>query len=133
IDGSQRWKRSTGGVIYSSPAFTALDTAVVVGSDDGMVYAVHANTSAPNYGHTAWTYSVGQPVRSSPAPNSAGDIIVADITGKVWVFGPPVMTSVPGAPPAGSVWRAEPNPTRGEVWIRPGPGAVSEARLEILD
>jgi len=132
IDGSQRWKRHTGGKIYSSPAYTGQDSNVVVGSDDGIVYAAHADSSAANYGHTAWTLTLGSSVRSSPAPDAAGDIVVCDMGGKVWALGPLVTVSVPVQAPAEGELRATPNPSTGEVWFQAGP-AVPRLPLEIFD
>ena len=133
IDGSQRFKHSTGAVIYSSPAFTALDTTVVVGSDDGIVYGIHANPSAANYGHTSWAHTLGPAVRSSPAADLAGDVIVADLAGKVWALGPLITAGAPAPPPLDPPLRAEPNPSTGEVWFQALRGASSPPALGIFD
>jgi hypothetical protein len=127
------FKYSTGGEIYSSPAYLAADSVVVIGSDDSLLYAVHANPLAANFGHTAWTMRLAGGVRCSPAPDLAGDLIVGDMGGKVWALGPTVTTGAPDAPrlEAGGV-RATPNPTRGEVRFEVGPGAP-QVPIEIFD
>lgn len=66
-----RWSVGTGASIFSSPAVAGApgDELVVVGSDDGTIYAVDADA-----GGIAWTVATGGPVRSSPTV--AGDVVV---------------------------------------------------------
>jgi len=113
--GQPRWKYKTGGAIYSAPAFIARDTIVCVGSDDGVMHAVHGDGTFRE-GHKAWTYAVGSPIRSSPALTEVGDLLAGDEAGRLWAFGPLSSVSVPGAPIAsGIVVDALPNPSRGTV------------------
>ena len=56
-NGTERWNRTTGGPVYSSPA--VVNGIVYIGSDDGNVYAYDADDGA-----TVWTRSTGDPVNS---------------------------------------------------------------------
>ena len=55
-----KWKVKTGGAVYSSPALA--DGVVYIGSNDGKVYAVDAETGA-----TKWTFAARGRIASSPA------------------------------------------------------------------
>lgn len=55
-----RWEYSTDGPVRSSPA--VMDNSVFIGSDDGTLHAIDAET-----GSEQWAYETGGPVRSSPA------------------------------------------------------------------
>lgn len=59
----QRWVVATGASVFSSPTVVGDPTnrRVVVGSDDGSVYAIDARSGA-----VAWSAHTGGPVRSSP-------------------------------------------------------------------
>ena len=131
-DGAMRWKHSTGSVIYSSPAYTAQDSVVVVGSDDSLLYAVHADSMAANYGHTAWTLRLAAAVRSSPAPDGAGNVIACDMSGKVWALGALNTTGVPPEPRNRVMLSASPNPSSGEVLFRTDPDAP-RAPIDVYD
>jgi len=113
--GTQRWKYKTDGVIYSAPAFIAQDTIVCVGSDDGALHAVHGDGTFKQ-GHRAWRYTVGSPIRSSPALTEVGDVVVGDESGMLWALGPLSSVSVSPIPAAtGRGVDILPNPSRGTV------------------
>lgn len=59
-NGLLKWSFPTGRAVRSSPVM--VDGVVYVGSDDGSVYAVNADT-----GKEIWSYATGGPVDSSPA------------------------------------------------------------------
>jgi outer membrane protein assembly factor BamB len=58
-----KWKVKTGGAVYSSPAIA--DGVIFVGSNDGKLYAVDAETGA-----TKWTFAAKARIASSPAVNN---------------------------------------------------------------
>lgn len=93
----------TGGWVYSSPAIGKdkdLNDIVVVGSDDGFVYALYADTGA-----LKWKFQTGASVRSSPAiaydrvlfGSGDGNFYVVDLNTGVEVYrynaGSPVHSS----------------------------------------
>jgi outer membrane protein assembly factor BamB len=55
-----KWKVKTGGAVYSSPVMA--DGVIFVGSNDGKLYAVDAETGA-----TKWTFAARGRIASSPA------------------------------------------------------------------
>ncbi len=131
-NGQMRWKYQTGADIYGSPAFTGRDSLVYVGSDDGTLYAIHANGQA-NDGQKAWDYTVGKPIRSTPAPTGAGNIVLGDLGGKVWAFGPLSTVSVPEEDPRAPIAWARPNPSSGPVRFARGRDDGANRRLFIYD
>jgi len=66
MDGTLRWKYTTGGAVRSCPA-TGPEWALLVGSDDGKLYAFQRLQGKLN-----WTFSTGGAVRSSPAVDADG-------------------------------------------------------------
>src|SRR5205085_551221 len=72
--GKVAWKRALGAV-FSSPALAG--ARVLVGSDDGSLYAVDATA-----GTVAWTSKLGGKVRATPAVD-AGRAVVGDFSGRV--------------------------------------------------
>lgn len=70
-----KWTFATGGRIVSSPVIDA--GTIVVGSDDGNVYAIDAAT-----GRRRWKYGTGGPVPSTPAV-ADGVVYVASYDGKI--------------------------------------------------
>lgn len=68
-DGSEKWRYSTDGPVYSSPAVGA-DGTIYVGSDDKRLYAINPN------GSLKWRYITAGTIRSSPAVGPDGTIYV---------------------------------------------------------
>ena len=68
-DGTLRWKYSTGGDIYSSPAIGS-DGTIYIGSDDSNLYAINSD------GTLKWTYTTGGISSSNPAIGSDGTIYI---------------------------------------------------------
>ena len=132
-NGTLRWKYRTSGEIYGSPAYLdGGDGAVCVGSDDGEFHVV--DTAIANEGDTTWTYLVGSPIRSSPAPTVTGKLVVADLAGRVWAFGPTSPVSVADDSDGGVAGvRAVPNPSVGAVRFVPVGRDGGERRLLIYD
>jgi outer membrane protein assembly factor BamB len=161
-DGSLRWRAATGGQIkYCSPAVTedgvvyfgsydgfvyALtsdqtflwayptgryfgdDDVLCVGSDDGALHCVHAD------GTGDWTFTVGVPIRSSPAPSDDGNVYVADLEGRFWAFGRLSGVSVDESEMAAERWVvALPSVTSGRVRFHVGDHAAQAARIVIRD
>jgi outer membrane protein assembly factor BamB len=60
IYGGVSWRKQTGGAVRSSP--TVADGVVFIGSSDGNLYALDANT-----GHEKWKFSADSAVASSAA------------------------------------------------------------------
>jgi len=87
MTGSERpgWPIQTGGPILSSPAVAELadQRVVVVGSDDGNVYFIHDDDSAAP---SVTLYTIGSPVRSSPAIDFAGNVYVGSEDGRVYAI-----------------------------------------------
>lgn len=120
--GTLDWAYSTEGTVSSSPVCFEDDSVIAFGCDDGVFYCVHQD------GSTDWTYAVGSPILSSPAPSAEPlNIYVADMTGRVWAFGflPDVAVNEPGDPIALrlQVW---PSPSTGTISLRcAGPGETT--------
>lgn len=72
------WTCSTGGIIYSSPAVAG--GKVYIGSLDGKVYAVDAETGAP-----LWNFTTGNWIGSSPAVDG-GRVFVSSCDGKLYAL-----------------------------------------------
>jgi outer membrane protein assembly factor BamB len=68
-NGTLKWKYSTGGVIYSSPAIGS-DGTIYAGSRDSYFYALNPD------GTLKWRYETGNGIWSSPAIGSDGTIYV---------------------------------------------------------
>ena len=87
-DGSEiaGWPIHTGGPVLSSPAVAVFgsDHVVVVGSDDGGVYFVNDDGTAPP---TVARFPVGAAVRSSPAIGFDGSVYVGAEDGRVYAIG----------------------------------------------
>jgi len=79
------WSFRTGAPIASSPAVATGTNGpvVVVGSNDGNVYALRDEGSAAT---TLMTFEVGMPVRSSPAIGDDGTIYVGADDGRVYAI-----------------------------------------------
>jgi outer membrane protein assembly factor BamB len=108
IDGNRcrhrLWTADAGTAVTSSaPAITF--NQVVVGSEDGKLYAFNRADGSP-----AWTASTGGPIRSSPT-YASGLIYVGSEDGKVYAF-PSSCTSPPCAP----LWKT---PTFGPITSSP--------------
>ncbi len=85
------WRYPTGGPVRSSPALLDVDDdgffeAVVVGSDDGYVYAINSFAG----GTLRWRYPAGGPtgakVRSSPAVDSLNNVYVGSDDGYLYAL-----------------------------------------------
>jgi outer membrane protein assembly factor BamB len=130
-DGTLRWRYSTNGEIYSAPAYAGDDTVVCVGSDDGRFHVVLADSLMGGKRH--WTYTVDSPIRSSPALVSNGNVLVADVGGRIWAFGNPDLVGVPDRPAApGLTLATHPNPGRPPLHVV-APRATPGRRLWVLD
>lgn len=112
-DGVLIWDYDTDGLVVSSPVYFGDDDVICVGSDDGAFYCIHDD------GSLDWTFTVGSPIRTSPAPGIVGNIYVADLSGVIWAFG------VLGTSVDEQAWskrgirlRAAPNPSCGWVTFR---------------
>ncbi|MCK4414612.1 MAG: PQQ-binding-like beta-propeller repeat protein [Candidatus Eisenbacteria sp.] len=80
-DGDLEWSYGTNGTIYSSPVYFGDDHVIAFGSDDGVFYCIHED------GSTDWTFTIGEPIRTTPGPGTFGNIYAADLTGKIHAFG----------------------------------------------
>ncbi|MBL9136273.1 MAG: PQQ-binding-like beta-propeller repeat protein [Verrucomicrobiales bacterium] len=78
--GKVKWTFQTGGPVGSSPALAA-DGTLVVGSDDGKVYALDGQTGAKK-----WETTTNDRVRSSPAIGDHGLLYVGSDDGKVYAL-----------------------------------------------
>jgi outer membrane protein assembly factor BamB len=79
----QSWYYQAGAAVNSSPS--VVNGVVYFGNDSGAVSAVVANTGA-----TQWTYQTpsGAPIRSAPAVDSKGSVIVGSTDGSLyWISG----------------------------------------------
>jgi outer membrane protein assembly factor BamB len=88
-DGTLKWQFNpgTGRDMRSSPTF-AIDPinsipTVYIGSDDGNLYAINANT-----GNDLWRFDTGSPVVSSPIVDLDGTIYVGSDNGNVYAINP---------------------------------------------
>ncbi len=106
------WTLSTGGAVLSTPAVGQIDnsegaigqgstTLLVVGSDDGFVWARAAST--PGNQPELWKYEIGEPVRTTPVL-SGNLVIVTGADGRVH--------GIQGADGSG-------------VWVYPAEGSVA--------
>ena len=77
--GTELWKFTTGGPVYSSPALGA-DGTVYFGSSDSNVYALYPN------GSNRWWFATGGPVVSSPALGSDETVYVGSLDGKLYAL-----------------------------------------------
>jgi len=75
---TKAWSFVTGGGVFSSPAVSG--DVVVVGSDDGSVYALDATT-----GKLRWKRTTGGPVRSSPVI-AGGRVFVGSNDGSLYAL-----------------------------------------------
>jgi len=103
--GDINWNFQTGAEVVSSPA-VATDPdggapIVVFGSNDGNVYFVQDNGTSPQ---GLLKFTIGAPVRSSPAIGTDGTVYVGADDGRVYAIGQPLSAPTP----AGS---ATPQPT----------------------
>ena len=80
-NGALKWKFSTGGALYSSPAIGA-DGTIYVCSDDNNLYAVNPD------GTEKWAFSTGGPVDSSPAIGPDGTIYASSDDGILYAVNP---------------------------------------------
>jgi outer membrane protein assembly factor BamB len=78
-NGEEIWAFSARGKVDSSPV--VVDGKVVVGSDDGRLYAVKLAD-----GSEVWSYEIGQPIDSSPAI-AGGRVVIGSEDGNVYCFG----------------------------------------------
>ncbi|HVR35962.1 MAG TPA: PQQ-binding-like beta-propeller repeat protein, partial [Methylomirabilota bacterium] len=83
--GDLKWKFTTGGSVWSSPAIAA-DGTIYIGSDDGRLYAIHPN------GTEKWHFTASgvfpPAIRSSPAVAIDGTVYVADTAGILYAIRP---------------------------------------------
>ncbi|MCK4303829.1 MAG: PQQ-like beta-propeller repeat protein [Candidatus Eisenbacteria sp.] len=128
-EGTLEWDYETGGLIMSSPVYFGDDDVIGIGSDDGVFYCIHAD------GSLDWTFTVGHPIRSIPAPMRYGNIYVADVSGAVWSLGRLWWNEVPRRE-----WisldvpcQAIPNPAVGRVTFKTLGEDPIASRLLILD
>jgi outer membrane protein assembly factor BamB len=88
--GHADWTFPTGARVFSSPAVatsTGSPAIVVIGSDDGNVYFLEDNGTSVTL---LATFSIGAPVRSSPAIDSDGTVYVGADDGRVYAIGTPL-------------------------------------------
>ena len=84
-----KWKYTTGGGVYSSPAIGS-DGTIYVGSSDGDLYAINPD------GTLKWKYETGYMVCSSPAIGSDGTIYVGSGDGNLYaIYGSGTLASTP--------------------------------------
>jgi outer membrane protein assembly factor BamB len=94
--GAKLWSFATGGEVLSSPTFGGLSlpdpkhpgtlynqNIVIVGSMDGSVYAIDADT-----GKRRWVFATHGPVQSSPAWSPSGNIYVGSNDHNVYALDP---------------------------------------------
>lgn len=81
--GSKKWEYSTAGQVLSSPALSPDEKVLYIGSDDGKLYALDAQT-----GSLLWAFQTLGGVRSSPAVGPDGVVIFASSTGQVFALEP---------------------------------------------
>ena len=88
VDWDVLWIFSTQGSVWSTPAIGDIDEdgnlEVVIGSDDGHVYALDGATGAPK-----WACPTGSPVRSSAAladldDDTALEVVIGCLSGKIF-------------------------------------------------
>jgi len=128
-DGTIDWEYGTEGEVTSSPLYSTDDEVVCVGAQDGVFYCVHDD------GVLDWTYTVGEPLRSSPAPGYGNMVHVADVTGVLWSFGIGPSVDVGEREIAGGTrgLMAYPNPSTGRVALRLADDLRAEERIVVLD
>lgn len=126
-DGSLDWEYDTGGTIMSSPVYFVDDDVICVGSDDGALHCVHDDGSGD------WTYTTGAPIRTSPAPSGTGNIVVADLLGRVWAFGNPGTGGVDETTWSLPAPQVSPNPCAGRAGFRQPAAPEDGMRLSISD
>jgi outer membrane protein assembly factor BamB len=88
--GHADWTFPTGARVFSSPAVATnpgSPAIVVIGSDDGNVYFLEDNGTSVTL---LATFSIGAPVRSSPAIDSDGTVYVGADDGRVYAVGTPL-------------------------------------------
>jgi outer membrane protein assembly factor BamB len=88
--GHADWTFPTGARVFSSPAVATnpgSPAIVVIGSDDGNVYFLEDNATSVTL---LATFSIGAPVRSSPAIDSDGTVYVGADDGRVYAIGLPL-------------------------------------------
>jgi outer membrane protein assembly factor BamB len=78
---NQQWATTTGGPVFSSPAFA--NGNLYVGSEDNKVYRLNAATGA-----VVWSYTTGMSVLSSPAVNAGVGVYVGSEDFKVYALNP---------------------------------------------
>lgn len=110
-DGEPSWVYETGSEILASPAvctsLTDSTETVIVGAENGNLYAI-------SNGNLVWSYSIGSPVRSSPAIGADGRVYVGAVNGKLYAIRNASLTGValPGDGHAPVRLLLEPNPSR---------------------
>ena len=77
----RKWRYSTGGFVYSSPAI-ASDGTVYVGSQDSLLYALNPD------GTLKWKYHTNERVGSSPAIATDGTIYVVSTDNYLYAINP---------------------------------------------
>jgi outer membrane protein assembly factor BamB len=89
------WTFHTEAGVFSSPAVATnagSPAIVVIGSDDGNVYFLEDD--GPSVTLLA-TFSIGAPIRSSPAIDSDGTVYVGADDGRVYAIGSPLPSATP--------------------------------------
>lgn len=76
--GEQEWSHDIGSNVFTTPAIA--DGMVLVGSDDGNVYALNAES-----GDVEWTFEASDKVQSSPTVQS-GTVYVGDKSGMLYAL-----------------------------------------------
>ncbi len=111
-----------------SPGYWADDFVICFGSTDKVFYCLHED------GSTDWTYTLREPIYSTPAPSCHGDVYIADLRGTVWAMGnattaveDPIDESSLGLSVVG------PNPTRGGIHFQMPPAVGGLRSVEVLD
>ncbi len=127
--GSLDWEFDTGGLVYSSPVYFADDSVLCVGSDSGAFYCLKDD------GSFDWQYTVGSPIRTTPAPGWEGTVIAGDMSGIIWSFGDLGANTVPDNSDFGvrHSLNVSPNPFRSTVTFRAAAGDAAGGTLKIFD
>ena len=68
--GAERWRFATGAPVYSSPALSADETTLFIGSGDNRLRALDAATDTPR-----WSFATGNHVDASPALSADGSAV----------------------------------------------------------
>lgn len=127
-DGEIEWDCETNGTVTSSPVYFEDDDVVCVGSESGALYCVRAED-----GDVDWTFTVGHPILSSPAPGVRNMIYIADVRGALWAFGNLPDLGVAERDITGPGYTAHPNPATQQVVFRQAADDVPAGDIVVFD